>query len=142
MPAPGPTTAGAASTRTGRSTCEGIARKVVWRNPHAEFDLEIAADLALPADLASGTLPAQSASVDGAALLAERAAADAQGPRLAHRARAADAHRGLEGRRDASNGDRVDMLGYTTTGEKGEPVLRAEYLFVAGNAYGLRSSPA
>jgi hypothetical protein len=40
------------------------------------------------------------------------------------------------------NGDRVEVLGYTTTGEKGDPVLRAEYLFVDGRAYGLRSSPA
>jgi len=34
------------------------------------------------------------------------------------------------------------VLGYTTSGEKGDPVLRAEYLFVGGRAYGLRSSPA
>ena len=40
------------------------------------------------------------------------------------------------------DGDRVEVIGYTTTGEKGEPVLRAEYLFVDGKAYGLRSSPA
>ena len=33
------------------------------------------------------------------------------------------------------------MLGYTLTGEKGEAVLRAEYLFVGAQAYGLRSSP-
>jgi len=30
---------------------EGVARKVAWRNPHAEFDLEVGSDLALPADL-------------------------------------------------------------------------------------------
>ena len=33
-----------------------------------------------------------------------------------------------------------DMI--TVLDEKGEPVLRAEYLFHAGKAYGLRSSPA
>jgi hypothetical protein len=52
---------------------QGVARKIAWRNPHAEFDLEIPADLALPADLAKRQVPAQSASVDGARLLAARA---------------------------------------------------------------------
>jgi len=39
-------------------------------------------------------------------------------------------------------GTSVAVLGFTFTGEKGDPVLRAEYLFVGGKAYGLRSSPA
>ena len=39
-------------------------------------------------------------------------------------------------------GDQVAMLGYTFQDEKGSPVLRVEYLFVDGKAYGLRSSPA
>ena len=38
-------------------------------------------------------------------------------------------------------GDNVAVLGFTFSGEKGEAVLRAEYLFVAGKAYGLRSAP-
>ena len=76
---------------------QGTARKVVWKNPHAEFDLETAADLALPPDLARRTVPPQSASVDGPKLLAERAPADAQGPHLAHRARAVDAAGSVEG---------------------------------------------
>ena len=40
------------------------------------------------------------------------------------------------------NGEPIEVLGYTTTGEKGDPVLRAEYLFAGGHADGLRSSPA
>ena len=32
---------------------EGRAAKVAWRNPHAELELDLAADLRLPADLAS-----------------------------------------------------------------------------------------
>ena len=39
-------------------------------------------------------------------------------------------------------GETVGVLGFTFTGEKGDAVLRAEYLFVGGQAYGLRSSPA
>jgi hypothetical protein len=33
------------------------------------------------------------------------------------------------------------VLGYTLRDER-EPVLRAEYLYVDGQAYGLRSNPA
>ena len=40
---------------------QGTARKVAWRNPHAEFDLELPADLALPADLVKRTVPADTA---------------------------------------------------------------------------------
>jgi hypothetical protein len=36
----------------------------------------------------------------------------------------------------------VGVLGFTYAEEKGDPVLRAEYLFVNGKVYGLRSSPA
>ena len=39
-------------------------------------------------------------------------------------------------------GAAVAVLGFTFTDEKGDAVLRAEYLFVGGKAYGLRSSPA
>ncbi|MFY9513462.1 MAG: DUF6152 family protein, partial [Rubrivivax sp.] len=38
---------------------EGRATKVSWRNPHAEFELELPAEPRLPADLASRTLPPQ-----------------------------------------------------------------------------------
>src|SRR6185295_2135426 len=48
---------------------EGKARKVAWRNPHAEFELELPAELKLPVDLARRAVPAQSAPVDGPKLL-------------------------------------------------------------------------
>ena len=120
---------------------EGKAVKVSWGNPHAEVDLQIAADLKLPADLAQRVLPAQSANVDG--------------PRLLAAAR-------LPTRRDAvweiefapltrmeawkvppiKAGDTISVLGFTLTGEKGDAVLRAEYLFAGGKVYGMRSAPA
>ena len=40
------------------------------------------------------------------------------------------------------NGDALSMVGFTFAGEKGDAVLRVEYLFVGAAAYGLRSSPA
>ena len=49
---------------------EGVVRKVEWRNPHVELELELRPGLALPADLARRELPAQTAPVDGAKLLA------------------------------------------------------------------------
>lgn len=120
---------------------EGKAVKVQWRNPHAELDLERDADARLPADLAQRALPAQSASVDGARLL--------QAARLPTRkdrrwqVELAPLTR-MEAWRVAplKVGDRVAVLGYTFAGEKGDAVLRAEYLFAAGKVYGLRSSPA
>ena len=120
---------------------EGRAAKVRWANPHAEMELELAADLRLPADLATRTVPAQSASVDGVTLL--------KSPQLPTRK---DRRWQIElaplSRMNAwavpeiKNGDAVALLGFTFTGEKGDAVLRVEYLFVGGRTYGLRSSPA
>jgi hypothetical protein len=120
---------------------QGTARKVAWRNPHAEFDLELAADPGLPADLAQRPLPAQSARVDGAGLLAG-ARLPTRKDRIWHVELAPLTRLEAWKVAEIKDGDRVEVLGYTTAGEKGEAVLRAEYLFVAGRAYGLRSSPA
>ena len=38
-------------------------------------------------------------------------------------------------------GTDLAVLGFTFNEEKGDPVLRAEYLWVAGKTYGMRSSP-
>ena len=40
------------------------------------------------------------------------------------------------------DGDAVALVGFTFAGEKGEPILRVEYLLVGAQTYGLRSSPA
>ncbi|MCW5634831.1 MAG: hypothetical protein KIT17_15970 [Rubrivivax sp.] len=120
---------------------EGQAGKVMWRNPHVEFELEVPADLKLPADLATRALPAQRAAVDGPALLKA-----AQLPTRKDRRWLIEL--APLTRMEAWNvtplktGDRVGVLGFTFAGEKGDAVLRVEYLFVGGKAYGLRSSPA
>ena len=49
---------------------EGKAESVVWKNPHAELMLRVSPGLAVPADLAKRALPAQSASVDPAKVVA------------------------------------------------------------------------
>lgn len=120
---------------------EGRAAAVAWRNPHAELQLELRPGLALPADLKQRKLPAQSAAVDGPALLAAARLPTRTDKRwtieLAPLTR-------LEAWKVApiQPGTELAVLGFTFEGEKGEPVLRAEYLFVGGQVYGLRSSPA
>lgn len=120
---------------------EGRAASVAWRNPHAELVLEVAPELKLPADLASRTLPPQSAPVDGPALLKAARLPTRKDRRwtieLAPLSRM-NAWQVTE----IKPGDAIGVLGFGFAGEKGDPVLRVEYLFVAGKAYGLRSGPA
>ncbi len=119
----------------------GKARKVAWRNPHAELDLELDADLKLPADLARRPVPAQAASVDGAALFA-RAQLPTRQDKVWHIELAPLTRMEAWKVTPLRDGDAVAMLGFTFAGEKGEPILRVEYLLVGAQTYGLRSSPA
>ena len=120
---------------------EGRTGKVVWQNPHVEFELDLPAALRLPTDLAQRALPAQSAPVDGKALLAKAVLPTRTDKRweieLAPLTR-------LQAWKvpEIKPGTSLSVLGFTFTGEKGEAILRAEYLFLDGKVYGLRSSPA
>jgi len=120
---------------------EGNAAKVSWRNPHAELELEVPAELKLPADLATRALPAQSANVDGASLL-KAAQLPMRKDRRWQIELAPLTRMQAWAVPEIKNGDSIALLGFTFTGEKGDPVLRVEYLFVGGKTYGLRSSPA
>ena len=119
----------------------GTARRVAWRNPHAELDLEVAADLKLPPDLRQRALPAQSSSVDGPALLAA-AQLPTRRDKVWHIELAPLTRMEAWKVTPLQEGDAVAMLGYTFSGEKGEALLRVEYLFVGAGSYGLRSAPA
>jgi hypothetical protein len=119
----------------------GKAQKVVWRNPHAELNLELEAGLKLPADLAQRKLPPQVASVDGAKLLST-----AQVPRRQDKVwqvELAPLTR-MEAWKvpEVANGDTLGVLGFTFQDERGDAILRAEFLFFKGQIYGLRSGPA
>jgi hypothetical protein len=120
---------------------EGKAAKVAWRNPHAELALELPAELKLPADLASRKLPAQSAGVDGPALL-KAAQLPTRKDRVWQIELAPLTRMEAWKVPQIKDGDSIGVLGFTFAGEKGDPILRAEYLFVGGQVYGLRSSPA
>ncbi len=119
----------------------GRARKVAWRNPHAEFDLELDADLKLPAELARRPVPAQAASVDGAGLFA-RARLPQRKERVWHVELAPLTRMEAWKVAPLRDGDAVAVLGFTFPEEKGEAVLRVEYLLVGAQTYGLRSAPA
>jgi Family of unknown function (DUF6152) len=120
---------------------EGKAVNVAWRNPHAELDLDLSPDLKLPADLTQRAVPAQSASVDGAGLL-KAAQLPTRKDKRWHIELAPLSRMEAWKAAEIKNGDALSMLGFTFAGEKGEAILRVEYLWAGGKTYALRSSPA
>ena len=120
---------------------EGTARSVRWQNPHAELQLEIPPDLKLPASLAQRAVPAQTAPVDGKALLA-KTVLPTRRDRLWEVELAPLTRMNAWQVPEIQPGTALSVVGFTLRGEKGDAVLRAEYLFVDGKAYALRSSPA
>ncbi len=120
---------------------EGRVVKAVWQNPHVELEIELPGALKLPPDLAQRNLPAQSSPVDGKGLLAKTVVPTRSDKRW-------EIELAPLTRLQAWNvaeikpGANLSVIGFTFAGEKGDAILRAEYLFVNGKAYGLRSSPA
>ncbi len=120
---------------------EGKVVAVRWANPHAELDIEVPANLKVPADLANRAVPAQTAPVDGRALLA-RAVVPTRKDRQWEIELAPLTRMETWKVPEIKVGESVSMLGFTLMGEKGEAVVRVEYLYHAGKTYALRSSPA
>lgn len=120
---------------------EGRAVEVMWRNPHAELVLAVPDGLSLPADLAQRPLPAQSAGVDGPALLARTVLPARRDQRW--RIELAPLFRlGQWQMPEIAVGTALSVVGFGLRGEQGAALLRAEYVFLDGKTYGLRSSPA
>ena len=120
---------------------EGKAANVRWRNPHVELSLELPAALRVPADLGQRALPAQTAGVDGPALLAKAVVPTRRDQRW--EVELAPLFRlGQWQMPEIKNGDELSLIGFTFKDEAGEPIVRAEYVFFGGKVYGLRSSPA
>lgn len=120
---------------------EGKVLKVRWQNPHAELELEIPAELKLPVDLAQRVVPAQTSPVDGKALLAKAVLPNRKDRRWEVELAPLTRMQAWQVQ-EIKTGAVVSVVGFTLREEKGDAVLRAEYLFVDGKAYGLRSSPA
>ncbi|KRD55851.1 hypothetical protein ASE52_06470 [Acidovorax sp. Root275] len=120
---------------------EGKVLKVRWQNPHAELELEIPAELKLPVDLAQRVVPAQTSPVDGKALLAKAVLPNRKDRRWEVELAPLTRMQAWQVQ-EIKTGAVVSVVGFTLREEKGDAVLRAEYLFVDGKTYGLRSSPA
>lgn len=119
---------------------EGVVRKVRWQNPHAELELELPAPMKLPVDLAQRSVPAQTSPVDGKALLAKAVLPTRKDRRWEVELAPLTRMQAWQVP-EIQPGSTVSVLGFTLREEKGDAVLRAEYLFMDGKAYGLRSSP-
>lgn len=119
---------------------QGIVQEVEWANPHVEIAIQVSADLKLPADLAKRIVPAQQVSIDAAALFAKTNIPT-------RKDRKWEIELAPLTRMQAWNiepikkGETIEVVGFTFPKQEGEAILRAEFLFRGGKAYGLRSSP-
>lgn len=120
---------------------EGRIASVSWGNPHAELEVEPKASLAVPADLAKRAIPPQTASVDVPGILAKAEAPKRNVPRWTIELAPLFRMEAWQVRAPKV-GDPIALVGYASPGEQGPPVIRVEFLFLDGKAYGLRSSPA
>ena len=120
---------------------QGTVVESRWRNPHAELVIEPPADLALPADLKSRALPAQTQSVDGPGLLA-RAVLPTRRDRRWELELAPLTRMQAWKVDEIKVGMPVAVIGFLFKDEQGAALMRVEYLFAHGKAFGLRSSPA
>ena len=118
----------------------GRIKAVRWANPHAEVTLTVDGALTLPADLARRSLPAQSQQVDGAAILAKTRLPEAAGGEWTVEF-APLSRMQAWGVREPKAGERIEVIGYIAPKLGDGRLLRVEYLFADGRAYGLRSSP-
>jgi hypothetical protein len=120
---------------------EGVVKSVKWQNPHVELKLEIAPGLKLPAELASRAIPAQIAPVEGKVLLS-KAVTPKRSDKVWEIELAPLTRVEAWKIPEIKPGAGVALLGYTFKDEKGEAILRAEYLWLNGKTYALRSNPA
>lgn len=119
---------------------EGKAAQVKWQNPHTELKLEIVPALKLPTDLASRAIPAQTANVDAPALL-KKATTPKRTDKVWEIELAPLTRMEAWKVPEIKNGQSLALLGFTFKDEKGSAILRAEFLWLDGKTYALRSSP-
>jgi Family of unknown function (DUF6152) len=119
---------------------EGKAAKVKWANPHTEMVLDVSAGMKLPADLASRAIPAQTAQVDAPTLL-KKAVLPKRSDKTWEIELAPLTRMEAWKVPEIKNGQTVALLGFTFKDEKGSAILRAEFVWLDGKTYALRSSP-
>ena len=118
---------------------EGVVKSVKWQNPHAELTLEVNG-AAPPAALTRFAVPKQSANVDAVMILGT-----AKAPM--RKDKVWEIELAPMTRMDAWKvapikvGEKISVVGYTFKDEKGEAILRTEFLIGNGKVTPLRSSP-
>ena len=118
---------------------EGIVKSVKWKNPHAEFMLEVNG-VTPPAALTRFAVPKQSANIDAVTILGT-----AKAP--TRKDKVWEIELAPITRMDSWKvvpikvGEKVSVVGYTHKDEKGEAILRVEFLIGNGKVTPLRSSP-
>jgi hypothetical protein len=120
---------------------EGKASKVKWQNAHTELTLELPSGMKLPADLATRSIPQQTAPVDAPALL-KKAVLPKRDDKAWEIELAPLSRMQAWKIPEIQNGQSLAVLGFTFKDEKGNATLRAEFLWLDGKAFALRSSPA
>jgi hypothetical protein len=119
---------------------EGKVVEVKWRNPHVELVLEVPESLTLPVNLELRPVPAQIANIDGAALLGKAVLPTRRDRRW--EIELAPLSRINQWKMpEVAVGTELSVVGFTFNGEAGAALVRAEYIFYDGKAYGLRSGP-
>ena len=119
---------------------QGVVEDVEWVNPHVEIDIQLPAGLKLPADLATRVVPAQQAAIDAAALFA-KTKLPARPDRKWEIELAPLTRIEAWNIEPIKKGESIEVVGFTFPKQEGEAIMRAEFLFRGGKAYGLRSSP-
>ncbi|TAG50265.1 MAG: hypothetical protein EAZ30_00785 [Betaproteobacteria bacterium] len=119
---------------------EGTIKSAKWQNPHVELMLDINGAHP-PEALARFNIPKQSANVDAVTVLGNAKAPSRKDKtwniELAPLTR-------VETWKipELKAGEKVAVVGYTFKDQKGEAILRAEFLIRDGKATPLRSNPA
>jgi hypothetical protein len=118
----------------------GTVEAVKWENPHVVLTVRPADTLAVPADLAMRSMPAQEQPVDAAAILPRTTAvSDVSGTWTVElaplpRMQAWDVSA-------IAPGTSVELVGYSFPADRAERIMRVEFLLIDGKAYSIRSMP-
>ncbi len=121
---------------------QGTVKSVRWANPHAEAVIEVKADVAVPADLATRPLPKQSQNVDAAAIAAKARIPPAPAGQWQIEFAPLTRMQAWGMGAGPKVGDQIEVIGYTGPEVAGGRLMRVEYVFHQGRVAGLRSSPA
>jgi Family of unknown function (DUF6152) len=119
---------------------EGVVKTAKWQNPHAELTLEVNGANP-PEAITRFAIPKQSANVDAVTVLGNAKAPTRKDKtwniELAPLTRM-EAWKVAE----IKAGEKVALVGYTFKDQKGEAILRVEFLVRDGKVTPLRSAPA